>query len=354
MTPQGMTGRHPLVVLESFPEPRPTTNPYLVQLKDSLPSDVSVRTFTWRNALIGSYDVFHVHWPENLLRGSSRPRTLARRLAVAVMLARLSLLRIPVVRTLHNSSPHESGGTVERALLRWFDRLTAAWIRLSLSTLAPSDAPIVTIPHGHYRDWFVRVPRSAVEPGRIAFVGMLRPYKGVEDLVDAFHSLPDRDLRLRIAGRPMDPALHARVTAAAHADDRIELRLEHLDDAGIADEVGRAELVVLPYRKLENSGVALLALSLDRPVLLPRGTTAAELAAEVGEGWVTTYEGTVTGADLIRALDEVRRADLIGPPDLSAREWPAAGEMHATVLRGAVAVGRRGPAAPSKSGARVE
>jgi len=94
-----------LVVLQSVPEPKPTTNPYVVQLIRSLrEAGVDVRAFSWRAALTSRYDVFHVHWPEILARGNTPLRTLARQVALLALLIRLRVTRTPIVRTLHNTS----------------------------------------------------------------------------------------------------------------------------------------------------------------------------------------------------------------------------------------------------------
>jgi beta-1,4-mannosyltransferase len=331
-----------LVVLESFPEPRPTTNPYLVQLMRSLPADVDVMTFTWRRALTASYDLFHVHWPENLPRGTTRVRTAARQALTAILLLRLAVRRTPMVRTLHNTGPHEPGGRLERALLRWFDRRTTVWIRLTPSTVPPSKAPVVTIPHGHYRDWFADLPLAPAEPGRVLYFGIVRPYKGVEDLLDAFGEVSDDAARLRLVGRTTQDSVRDRVECDVRADPRISARLEYVADEDLADEVSRAALVVLPYRRLHNSGAALLALSLGRPVLLPAGSTAEELAAEVGPGWIETFTPPLTGVALAAALAHVHDPRRAPAPDLSRREWPAGGQAHAAAFRTAVAHARRG------------
>jgi len=326
-----------LVVLESFPEPRPTTNPYLVQLVRSLPADVHVLTFTWRRALTASYDLFHLHWPENLPRGTTRVRTAARQALTALLLLRLAVRRTPMVRTLHNTGPHEPGGRLERALLRWCDSRTTLWIRLTSSTVPPSDAPVVTIPLGHYRDWFADLPLPPAEPGRILYFGLVRPYKGVEDLLDAFGELADPAARLRLVGRTTQDSLRDRVERAVRADLRIGARLEYVADEELADEVSRAALVVLPYRRLHNSGAAILALSLGRPVLLPSGSTADELAAEVGPGWIETFTPPLTGGALAAALAHAHDLRRAPAPDLSRREWPAGGQAHAAAFRTAVA-----------------
>jgi beta-1,4-mannosyltransferase len=56
------------VVLQSTGRPDDTTNPYLVQLLRALPDTVEVRYFSVCDALLSRYDLFHVHWPEYLIR----------------------------------------------------------------------------------------------------------------------------------------------------------------------------------------------------------------------------------------------------------------------------------------------
>ena len=65
---------------------------------------------------------------------------------------------------------------------------------------------------------------------------------------------------------------------------------------------GEAQLVVLPYRQMLNSGALLLALSLARPVLAPWSGANAAIAEEVGEGWLTLYRGELDAATLAAAL----------------------------------------------------
>lgn len=65
----------------------------------------------------------------------------------------------------------------------------------------------------------------------------------------------------------------------------------YVDDPTLAREVSSAELVVLPYRDMHNSGTLLLALSLARPVLVPRTPNNVAVAAEVGPGWIFMYDG---------------------------------------------------------------
>ncbi len=327
------------VVLQSFPIPRPTTNPYLVQLAEALAPHVEMRFFSWRAALLGRYDVLHVHWPEVMLRGSSPARTWLRRAATAALLARLTLRGTPVVRTVHNPAPHEPPAGPDRALLAWMDRRTRAWIRLNRHTPTPDPQASVTVPHGHYRNHYSVHPKPVTTLGRLLFFGLLRPYKNVPALLRAFGQTAVEEaaqpLTLTVLGSCPAAPLRTQVELAAAADPRVTVRLQHVADADLVAEIGAAELVVLPYTELHNSGAALLALSLDRPVLLPRGPVALDLAREVGPGWVFGYSGELTGQDLLEAVHAVRRghAQRRGRPNLSARGWAAAGAEHARVYR---------------------
>jgi beta-1,4-mannosyltransferase len=92
---------------------------------------------------------------------------------------------------------------------------------------------------------------------------------------------------------------------------------------------------VLPYREMHNSGSVLAALSLDRPVLVPANEVNELLAAEVGEPWVLMYDDLTT--DVIEsAFTRIREQPPQGTPDLSRREWSAAGADHLAAFQEAL------------------
>ncbi|GAB2979475.1 glycosyltransferase [Frigoribacterium salinisoli] len=333
------TAPSPFVVQQSFPTPRPTTNPYLVMLRDAVDAvpGVTVRTFSWRAALTRRADVFHVHWPEILVSGHSPAKALVRQALTVLLVAKLGATRTPIVRTEHNLALPEGISRRERALLRWIERRTTLWIRLNDDTPARRGAPSVTIPHGHYVDWYADGPRPDREAGRAAFVGFVRRYKGVEGLLRTFRDVPGDDRRLHVAGAPSTPELAARLEDLAAADDRVSLDLRFLDDDDLVDAVRRSELVVLPYREMHNSGGVLTALSLARPVLVPDNEVNRRLADEVGHSWLHRYAGDLTADDVDRALERVAALPEGAVPDLTGRDWAPAGEQHVAAYRRAVA-----------------
>lgn len=329
--------------MQSFGAPRPTTNPYIVMLQDALRRTPEIEhvPFSWRTALLGRYDVFHVHWGDTLLAAGSRRTRLGKRAATALLVARLAVTRTPVVRTVHNVTPPE-GPRVDVALLTALERLTSLRIRLSPTTPEVPGIPSALILHGHYRDWFAAMPKGAPEPGRLAYVGLIKPYKGVEQLLAAFEEASrDRDdLRLTVAGRATDAELARAITDAAERLPALEADLRYLSEEEFVALVSDAAAVVLPYRHMHNSGSALAALSLDRPILVPDNETTRLLAAEVGERWVHFF-GDELSADSLRELAEATSHGVEGRPDLSARDWDGAGDAHAAAYREALAVRRR-------------
>lgn len=293
--------------------------------------------FSWKVALFGQYDVFHVHWPELLIRSSRRRSRLIGKTAFAILLLRLTIRRIPVVRTVHNLRPHEVGGLVERTLLALLDRVTTLFVRINPVTDLGTRRS-VTILHGHYIDRFGAFAKSTPRPGRLIYFGLIRPYKGVEALVEAFQHVSD-DLSLRIVGRPTDD-LRTMVENACQASANITARLEFVADEDLVSELTQSELVVLPYKEMHNSGAVLVALSLDRPVLVPSTPTTRALQDEVGREWVHVFEGALDPDVLSQTLAAVHGSEFERKPRLSGRDWGRVAEAYQQTYRDAVRLKR--------------
>ena len=346
---EGGAGARRLRVLQSVRGPRPTTNPYVVQLVRALGEHVDVRPFTWWTALLWRYDVLHVHWPEVVVDRRNRLRRLSAVAAFHLVLLRCRLRRTAVVRTAHNLRPHEEvRDRATAGVLRACDRATTWWVRLNDHTPTPGGAPATTVPHGHYVDWFARHAREPAVPRRLASVGLLRPYKGVDELLAAFGDLDDPQASLVVAGRPVTEDIGAQVRAAAARDPRVVVDLRHVDDADLVRWTTSASLVALPYRQMHNSGAALLALSLGRPVLVPANPVTDALAAEVGSAWVHRFTGPLTAEVLRSTLADVASLGADERPDLRARDWGTGTRAHLAVYRAAVgrAHARRGDVPP--------
>lgn len=326
-----------LNILYSFGPPTEEANPYVRLLAREVAPAVNVHYFSWQFALLGSYDIFHVHWPEALVRRKTVKGRVASLILMSLLLVRLAATRTPIVRTEHNLHPHEPGGWFETQLLGALDRRTAIWVVMNTGESNGPAAKRSYIPHGHYREWYEIRSAPQKTEGVILNFGLLRPYKGVEDLIAAFSDIPPSSksfLKLKIMGKPQTLKVRQDVMRCIADDAHISADLRHIPDEELVDEISKAQLVALPYRSMHNSGALLMALSLNTAVLVPRSHANDSLAAEVGEEWVQRYEAQLTPKDILRASQSV--ANLTGSPNLSGRQWSLVGARHIEVYNSAV------------------
>jgi beta-1,4-mannosyltransferase len=317
-------------------------NPYTCLLYSHLASlGVEVREFTVARALGGGYDVFHLHWPEKALTSAAWFVAAAGAVAALVALEAAHLHGARVVWTAHNAKPHDSR---HPWLERWFwsalVRRVDAVIHLSAAGQQAVEAryprlaacPHAVVPHGHYRGSYpdtlsredARAALAIPAGARVVtFLGLVRPYKNVPHLVRTVRALPSSagEVVLLVGGAPHPPALAEEIRAAADGDPRVRLTLEHVPDEQVQHYLRAADLIVLPFKDITNSGSALLALSFDRPVLVPARGAMGELQALAGGDWVCTYERELTPEVLAAALDWAMQRPSGAGPQLDALEW---------------------------------
>ncbi|WP_317228729.1 glycosyltransferase [Clavibacter sp. MX14-G9D] len=316
-------------MLESVGAPDGTTK-FVDQVVSFAPADVRFTYFSWARALLGPYDVFHIHWPEFLIRGRSGPVRMVRTALTVALLLRLWATKTPVVRTMHNVVPHETGGAVERALLRRVDRCTALFVTLSEATPVTEEAPRKIIRHGHYKG-VLTADRARARTHRMIAFGRVEPYKNNLELIRTFSSLQDPSAELRIVGKASSQMAEELRQAAAE-DRRVGFHFDFVSDAQMVHEITASQLVVLPYTEMHNSGVVLVALSLERPVLVPRTATNEILAREVGEEWLLMFDPPLEARHLIGALEATSGA-LVTKPRLDDRDWEAVAAAYAEAFR---------------------
>ncbi|WOF22366.1 polysaccharide pyruvyl transferase family protein [Microbacterium betulae] len=337
----------PLRVLESVAAPGRTIK-YIDQVVRYAPDDIVFTYFRWTHALLARYDVFHVHWPEFLIRSRKTWARAVQRILFRMLLLRLRLTKTPVVRTQHNLEPHERGDSMERRLLGELERLTTVRVLLNSATAVQPDEVVRVIPHGDYQEELGSFTAAEPRQGRLLFFGRIEPYKSVPALLDAFRDAAEEGDELRIVGKPsatVGAELEARVSAWDRDDAHVALRLEHVSDAEMVQEMTSAEAIVLPYSEMHNSGVVLVALSLRRPVIVPASEANEAIAREVGAGWVIQYEGRFDAEALRNALHQVRESERRAP-NLSSRDWRAVAAAYADTFREAARVAAERKQAP--------
>ena len=135
-------------------------------------------------------------------------------------------------------------------------------------------------------------PRSAGEPCRLLFFGTIRPYKGLEDLVEAFGRLPSH-YTLTVVGETWEGwTLPASLIAESPARDRITFVNRYVADSEVDGFFAAADVVVLPYRRSSASGPLHIAMSHGLPVVVTAVGGLVE-AAEKYSGTTFVSAGSV-------------------------------------------------------------
>ncbi len=233
----------------------------------------------------------------------------------------------PRVFTMHWRLP-EAGTRIARTLTALLERMDAVVVHTEHGAgrleadFGVDPAKVEVIPHGAF-DYLTRQPdeeplpeelREVEGPVILAF-GLVRPYKGTDVLLRAFAELEGAELW--VVGMPrmaMEP-LHE---LAAKAPGRVRFIDRFVTDPEIPAYMRRADVVALPYRNIEQSGVLYTALAFGRPLVLSDVGGFPEIAAQGAAR-------TVPPGDPVALADALR--ELIADP--AERDRLAAGALEA-------------------------
>ena len=225
-------------------------------------------------------DVAHVQW----LPLAPADRLMLRRLRGSV----------PLVHTVHNADAYHADAGVQgrgyRALLDMFDALIVhgETTVAALTAQGVDPARIHVIPHPPMRlaaagiDDLADVPEATVP--RILFFGTMRPYKGIDLLIDACVDLwaAGHRFELALAGKPFMPMepLVARVDAAGYGD-RLLKDFGFLSEGRLSAHMEKADIIAFPYRHIDSSGAFLSALHHGKAMVTSDAGMFGQLPADV-------------------------------------------------------------------------
>ena len=139
----------------------------------------------------------------------------------------------------------------------------------------------------------------------LLFFGNITPYKGLEYLLEAFQSLSQRepDFRLVIAGRPKGSeeywqALQEKFKSMMQSD-HVLIRSDFIPDEEVEYYFQAADVLVLPYRHVYQSGVMFLGYSFGLPAL---AADVGSLKDEIVEGETGFVFKTEDSFDLEKSI----------------------------------------------------
>jgi glycosyltransferase involved in cell wall biosynthesis len=195
----------------------------------------------------------------------------------------------PTVLTAHDLLPREARPAQARAQRRLYDRVDALVThseygrRQLVEALGIDPAKVHVIHHGAF-EHLTRLPHEeplaaelrAVSAPVVLFFGLLRPYKGIDTLLEAWRRIAGAELW--IVGRPRMPLEPLR----KRATDGVRFVAQFISDPQLPAYFRRADVVVLPYSRTERfdqSGVLATALAFGKPIVLSDIGSFGEVAA---------------------------------------------------------------------------
>jgi len=285
-------------------------------------------------------DILHLHWLPKFKPGLLE---WVRVLAYAGRLIVLSALGTRIIWTVHNLFSHDDANRAkERFATNWVIKRASSIILHSptAGTLVQREftvrdpSKLTVIPHGNYVGTYPnKVSRKAARdelglPGDtpvVLFLGNIRPYKGVSQLLDQWRSIPPDAGVLLVAGRPANDEADQEVAARVKGMPHVRYFPGFVPDDKIQVFLNACDFVVFPYMDVLTSGAVILAMSFGRACIAPRIGCIPDVLDERGAVLYDPTDESGLGSALREAIDATSTSDRMGAHNRSCADawsWP--------------------------------
>lgn len=238
--------------------------------------------------------ILHIHWLHHFLLSDSWVKTFIKSVFFISELVVVKLLGIKIVWTVHNVLSHDSRFIrlelfFTKIISRFCSRIIVHgdYVKSKVIKLYGVDHYVIrVIPHGHYIGYYrnevsKKQARDLLKLDEREFVflyfGMIRPYKGVIELIEAFKRLKHTGSRLLIVGKPVNKDIAECVLKECRDDKRVRVVFDFVPDDEVQIYMNAADIVVLPYRESSTSGSLVLSMSFSKPVIAPSIRSITEI-----------------------------------------------------------------------------
>ncbi len=325
-------------------------NPYVWLINNGMVGEgVEVSDLSGDILFKETFDIVHIHWFVGYTYFRNPFKILLRCGRLLKGLDRQKKLGAKLVYTAHDVVGHDTPWrSLERRFFNQFISRVDGVIYLSEVSVPQVREifPQITkrqaiIPHCSYGNWYPdTVSRDEAReklglPGDatvLVHVGLIKRYKNVPKLLQAFREIPG-NFRLLIGGRVLEEDLRSEIESLAAQDDRVTLKIGHLDDDEMQFYMRAADMAVLPYQAILNSGSAMLALTFDVPVLAPNVGSLPELRANISPDWVHLYDGAFDSQALKDGLDWLQKTPRSEKAPLDKLTVEAIAKQHSDFYR---------------------
>lgn len=203
----------------------------------------------------------------------------------------LRLFGVKIVKTAHNILPHEKNKTDYFLNNIVYKSASALIVHSSflknklLKNFNVNAHKVSVIPHGNFDFYFKDKNQDGIyarnkinlksDDNVLLFFGVIREYKGLDLLLDAFDSASEKvqKLKLIIAGNPFSSTLKEKYDRKINTlkySTNIIAHLKFIPSEKVSDYFHASDLVVLPYKNIDHSGIVHLAFSFGKPILATR------------------------------------------------------------------------------------
>lgn len=292
--------------------------------------------------------IFVLHWTWGFGVGKSAPRK-TRRIArwwFYFNIVWIRILGIKIVWTAHNLLPHspvfDNDVVARKFLVRWANRIiahheiTAEELRNNFGArrvdVVPQGMSTLSLPNRELSRQNLDVP---VKSSCIIFIGRIEPYKGVPTLIKAVREVSlKRAVSLRIGGQSTVKMQNEITGELTESDFNCQIRFDSLSEKELLIHLSAADLVVLPFTEITNSGSALTAIAAGRRLIIPAHASLGDLTPNS----VTRYWPPEDPHHLATAINEaLDDEDALRKENQSLRfaekrSWKFVAEKYAAVL----------------------
>ncbi|WP_395340294.1 glycosyltransferase [Ningiella sp. W23] len=268
--------------------------------------------------------IFHLHW-QNVITGAM-PSAHEHRIKAKKFLSKLQAFQLMggvVIWTIHNKLPHDV--KFLRAELEFHEALADAVDVILLHDESAFDVvneqyqirkeKVKYIAHGSYSSCYaddISLTEARTRLGIAndnfvySFIGQLRPYKGIDTLLDAsYHFMHCDNVSALIAGKPVWPYSVGSVLQKTTPFKHIQVYEEFIPDDELQIYFSASDIIVLPYDEILTSGSIFLALSFGRPIVLPK---LPALSGWFAHPFVFSFNRD-DASDLAQVLNQIRQID---------------------------------------------
>jgi len=205
-----------------------------------------------------------------------------------------------VIGILDNVIPHEKhpfDGVLTKYFLSGLDGCITLCSEVAEDLKAlQKNARFTVLPHPIYSHFGQKMSREEAEKklnvksGRknILFFGLIREYKGLDILLDAFDIINNSNYQLIIAGEPYGSfEKYQKIINRSPGRDRIYVFPDYIRDSEVSTFFSAADVVVLPYRSATQSGISSVAYHFEVPLIVTDVGGLKETIGDRGTGIVT-------------------------------------------------------------------